>query len=114
MKSIHTLNNKISKLELILFFSLIFSNTYAQPADEYYQQNIEQQLPSNSLPSDSFYSSNLRAGWDEDGGPGGSGEGDNTGVGVPVGDGVASIMFALMVYSSIILIKKKWHKKLNN
>lgn len=97
-----------------LLFLLMFSTTKGHAnslSDEFYQQNINQSLPSNELPSEAYYNNNLRAGWDEDDGPGGSGEGENTGVGVPVGDGFVAITIATVIYSSFFVFNRKKVKK---
>lgn len=115
MKIITKANNKVY-MSLILFFcSLPFAPIYGyglaeSPAAVYYEQQIKQDMPDNA-PSDSYYNAELRAGWDEDDGPGGSGEGDNSGVGVPLDDGTYAIIFAVMIYTSVRLLRKR---KVNN
>lgn len=114
MKTRNSINIKIAKLEFILFLSFVFSTTQGYAvvsADDYYQQNIKNDLPNSDLPSESYYKANIRAGWDEDDGPGGVDEGDNSGVGVPIGDGYIATAMAVIIYTSIIVLKKRRQNK---
>ncbi len=55
-----------------------------------------------TLPSEDFYNTYLRSEWDDDNGPGGSGQGDNQGVGVPVGKAGYSMVACTLVYGLYI------------
>lgn len=101
----HKMSSNIVKyLVLIIVYTSFSINTWGQEysaAEEYYNDNI------NELPSDNYYNKNLKAGgWDDDD-PGGSGEGDNTGVGnIPIGDAGYSLLLGIGIYCLLIIRKK--------
>lgn len=98
--------NKTVKYLVVIITCIAFSpGTASQEnsmADEYYNDNIQ-----TALPSESYYNKNLRAGgWDDDD-PSGSGEGDNTGVGnTPIGSAGYSLFLGMGIYCFWIFRKK--------
>jgi len=93
---------KIAALLVLGIFSITGIGAYNNPADSYYNSRIAQGAPSAELPSQEYYNNHLRAGgdeWEDDDGPGGSGDGSNTGVGVPVDEaGIPALAACLLVY----------------
>ena len=102
-------NILILSVYLMIVFSASAQNLSL--ADEYYSSNIEVQAPGAQLPSDQYYKKNLRAGWDDDD-PGGSGEGGNEGVGVPIGNGGFVLIWAVGIYGTVLFIRKKRHREI--
>jgi len=106
-----------STLLLMLMVCVI---TYAQtPADAYYNEHfssssssISSQVMVGETPSQSYGRNILRSDadwWNEDGGPGGSGGGNNSGVSVdtPVGEGIAIMLSFLLGYTLFCFYRSK-------
>lgn len=102
---------KASVFFILGVFSITGIRAYNSPADSYYNSQIAQGSPSAELPSQSYYNNHLRAGgddeWEEDGGPGGSGDGSNTGVGVPLGEASLPVLAACILVYGVYTRRKK-------
>ncbi|NDW18745.1 hypothetical protein D0T53_07435 [Dysgonomonas sp. 216] len=99
------------KIAALLVFSITGTGAYNSPADSYYNSQIAQGVPSGELPSQSYYNNHLRAGggdeWEEDDGPGGTGTGGNTGVGVPLGEACLPALASSMLIYGIYARNKR-------
>jgi hypothetical protein len=81
------------------------------PSEAYYNEHIASTAPVAELPSESYYNKHLRNEWIDDGGPGGSGIGDNTGVAVSVENGYLPVLAAALVYFVVIYRGRKNKEK---
>jgi len=101
----------IKTIILAAICMLPVTSSYGQdsPADTYYNRQIAPQPVGSVSPSQEYYNNNLRSGgeWDDDGGPGGSGEGGNQGVGVPVGKGTLSVTACVMAYGLYLYSRRR-------
>lgn len=106
-------NKKLAKqikyrVIIALMCMLSTNHIYTQdlfPSEEYYNNEIKGRMLLQNSDDE----------WAEDGGPGGSGEGDNSGVavGAPVGDGVAFILIISIIYALLLNRKRiNQYKKL--
>lgn len=99
---------KIGTVAFLLFVMVLPTDICGQasasapPSGAYYNtgdMNATAPPSGANLPSQEYYNANLRGDeWDDDGGPGGVGEGDNQGVGVPVGENDLIILMCAMIY----------------
>jgi hypothetical protein len=104
-------------------FTLIFVGAYtlnicaqfaaALPSDEYYESNIKEKVTLSEDFKDKMSDKNNTAqfadfgGWDDDD-PSGIGGGDNTGVGVPIGNiGLLGMLFPPLLYVIAKYIRRK-------
>ena len=115
LKQNNPIGKSLGKVAFFLLALMACSATYAQgtPSDYYYNQQMNSvSSTASQSPSEVYYNHNLRSGaWDDDGGPGGSGEGGNAGVVVPVGQGAVCIAIAALLYGALIAYKRNQHEK---
>jgi len=114
------LRNNIKKIRHILMAAITVAcmlpvaSSYGQssPADTYYNEQIASQPIGSASPSQEYYNNHLRSGseWEDDGGPGGSGNGSNQGVGVPVGESTLSVA-ACVAYGLFIYKRRRRQRR---
>jgi len=111
MKKVKKITWKLTYIKILFLFFLILSpNIYGQDlsSDEFYNNHLRRDEFNSELPSERYYNNNLRnSEWEDDGGPGGSGDGSNQGVGVPLPKGIGSIITCILAYGVFIYFRKK-------
>ena len=102
-----TNTNKIA--QIILMICLVCPT--AMFGQDMYHQEFTSHMDVTQAPSEVYYNSHLRAGdeWEEDDGPGGTGNGGNDGVGteVPVGEGTLALAIGALLYGAATVYRRQ-------